>query len=267
MEVNNMCYKEKLEEMYRKEYSCDGKCICFSKCSKDIPNGAEINCSRLKIGENYDNPEHPKIMFVGKEGVSKCYEIGAPAKVSEVHNPHYVGTFHTLAYILDKINCKDFVNESIINEEHLKQFDDLSSEFCLTNYFKCAFKKNLESSNHNVATNKEMEKYCPHILTNEINILRPDIIIVQGKFSTSDFWGNKNGTLETVCEHTETLYKSDDYNISVDKYHYLDNGKNLYIIWGYHPCAYGRIWFKSLDRFKEAINKVKDDYKKSIQIC
>lgn len=256
-----MNYKDELEKMFNSVYNCEGKCQCFSECSKGMENGAEINCNKLKVGKNYDNSQHIKIMFVGKEDTGKA-ELTEPAKISNASNPHYIGTFHTLAYLLDKISGEDFENENNINKEYLKQYDYLYSEFCLTNYFKCAFKESLESHNHDVSINKSMEKNCPKILTEEIRILKPNIIIMQGKFTTAAFWGSRIGTLKNICKHKKTLYhfkSKNQFDISVDKYEYLDTNENLYIIWGYHPCAHGRKWYTSLPKFREAIDIVKKD--------
>lgn len=254
-----MDYKSKLGKTYNEIYSCDSKCSCFAKCSKGMPNGRRINCCKLKLGSKY-GCDIPKIMFVGKEGVNPDTEIKQPEKVSNVSNDntHYFGTIHTLAYILKRISKDDFCNSSIINKSSLSEFDDLSDKFCLTNYFKCAF-RNEDDGNHDVKTNTVMKKNCPIILTKEIEILKPNILIMQGKFSTAKFYG-KRGTLLGICNYSkdesETLNTicESKCNISIDKYIYNETKEPLYIIWSYHPCAHGSTWFNTLPEFQKSID-------------
>lgn len=263
-----MNYYTELEDMYGRVYGCDGKCACFSECSKKMKNSAKINCCKLKIGSDY-GLNIPKIMFVGKEGVNQAATIESPVKVSEVksNNTHYFGTIHTLAYILKRITSDEFCNRDIINQSSLSQFDDLHTKFCLTNYYKCAF-RDKDDGNHNVKTNNVMKKNCPIVLTNEIEILKPNIIIMQGKFSTTKFDGQK-GTLLSICqpcsdvenENLKSNLKNQKGNISVGKYTYNETKEPVYIIWSYHPCAHGNMWFNTINKFQNAIDAVLNDIK------
>ena len=262
-----MNYYTELEDMYGRVYECDGKCACFSECSKKMKNGAKINCCKLKIGSDY-GINIPKIMFVGKEGVNQATTIENPAKVSEVksNNTHYFGTIHTMVYILKYISPDEFCDKDIINQSSLSKFDKLCSKFCLTNYYKCAFRDRLDG-NHNVETNNTMKKNCPIVLTKEIEILKPTILIMQGKFSTAKFYGKK-GTLLNICqpcsketENFNSNLKNQKGSISVGKYIYNETKEPLYIIWGYHPCAHGNTWFNTLNKFQSAIDIVLNDMK------
>jgi len=245
--------------MYHAHYSYNGTCECFLSCSENMPNASGINCCKLKLGENYGK-DIPKIMFVGKEGISPNPDISNPSKITEVHNNnfHYFGTIHTLSYILKKISGDEFLDRDRINGESLRRFDDLGANMCLTNYFKCAFRKE-KSNNHDVTVNDRMKENCPAILAKEIEILKPDILIMQGKFSSAHFWGRRKGKLLDICDFDSeliSLHRPGEGRISADRYVYKSTGAPLYIIWGYHPCAHGGLWYKSLEDFKKAIDKV-----------
>lgn len=246
-------YKNELEKMYSQIYSCEGKCKCFDECSKNMPNGKEINCCKLKLGNDYGKGI-PKIMFVGKEGVNSAQKIESPQKVSEArhNNSHYFGTILTLAYMLKKIDGNMFVKENK-SQEFLSNFDYLCSKMCLTNYYKCAFRD--DDKNHNIRTNGKMKKHCPIILAREIETLKPNIIIIQGKFTTRQFYENE---LLKICKTIQKnpIYKSSRFYISVDKYEYVDSKEPLYIIWSYHPSSHGH-WDSSLKELKSAIDAIK----------
>jgi len=248
-----MDYKKELEKMYSEIYFCNGKCKCFLECSKNMPNNKEINCCKLKLGENYGN-NIPKIMFVGKEGVNPATEIETPEKVSKVlyNNSHYFGTILTLAYMLKKIDDKGLVKENK-NQKFLSQFDYLCSNMCLTNYYKCAY---IDEKRHGVKVNKTMKQNCPIILSREIEILKPNIIIIQGKFTTKLFYEIELLKIVRPIPNNPVYNSTNTYKISVDKYEYIDSNEPLYIVWSYHPSSHGH-WDNSINELKSAINEIK----------
>lgn len=235
-----------LNKMYDGFYSNNGECKFFAECGKNM---SEYGCRfcKIKVGKEYGNNSMPKLMFIGKEGVSNSDGIQNPAKVSEVTNPHFLKTIYSTLLLMEG---KDLdINKNTINAT----YDYISDYFCLTNYFKCAFTDSNENRHH-LHTNINMSKNCNRILLEEIKILKPNVIVVQGKFSHSSFY-NKNGLLK-FCTHIKQIYKSKDYNISLNQYIYNDNGEELYVLWGYHPCANGDLWSKSLNSYKEALKLI-----------
>ena len=128
-------------------------------------------------------------------------------------------------------------------------YDSIQQFFVLTNYFKCSFKNTM--NNHHIPVSKAMKEKCPVILLDEIVCLRPDVVVVQGKFTNATFWNGLKGLNKHGCEDSFTCEKT-----SVTKYCYTD-GAPFFVIWSYHPCAPGRKWYKNLDCLEKSIEFVK----------
>ena len=206
--------------------------------------------SKPKLGGNYGKSEI-KIVFVGKEGANdqkESFSIDEPAELAQVRrdNTHYFGTIYTAAYLLsnEKPNC------GTIDQQSLMKYNAYSRDFCLTNYFKCAFKtEKQEGKYHGVKNSTLMKKNCAKILLKEIEVLQPDVVVIQGKFAHASFY-NEQGLLQSnSCVDEKNFNK-----ISVGCYKRKEDGSLFYIIWSYHPCAYGSKWFKTLPDFRKALD-------------
>lgn len=255
-----MDYQQALLNVYRSHYP-NGICKNFEKCSKGMPLYGH-RCSIALLGCAYGNNGNPKIMFVGKEGVSDCggatasslYEPIAIENASP-DNWHFICTIYTAALLLSKT---DQLSEEEISFDKMRLFSELRHDFCLTNYYKCAFKTAEQADkHHNVRTSKEMQKHCAKILIDEVQAIRPDIIVMQGKDYHSSFW-NRNGLLSfsNVCWE---IKPEKSVNISVTKYVRSSDQSIFYVLWSYHPCAHGRRWFHTLHEFHQAIDYIKSD--------
>ena len=256
-----MDYQKALLDVYKKLYP-DSICPNLEKCSKGMPLCGH-RFSVALLGCDYGKTEKPKILFVGKEGTndsgviqrSKLFE---PISLSDPdfrkNNWHYLGTIYTAAAFLTGYTTTDPYQ---INKEALLPFSELRHDFCLTNYFKCAFKtEDKQGKYHDIPTNSQMKKNCVQILLEEIKALQPDIIVIQGKHCHSSFW-KKNGLLSFASVQEDYIPQS-GCNISVTKYKRTD-GSFFYVLWSYHPCANGRKWFKTLPAFNDAISYINND--------
>ena len=259
-----MGYREDLISFYGRQYANDN-CPHYQECSSDMPTcGHRFSVAR--IGKDYGKTGKPRILFVGKEGTDKpgvvCRtELNEPISLRDPcfrkDNWHFIGTIYTAAMILFEKPCVD-----LNNIEALYPFDELRHDFCLTNYFKCTFiKPENVGRYHDIQTNSAMKRNCANILIEEIKVLKPDIIIVQGKHCHSSFWGKKG--LCSFSDYIPQEYKPDNnINISVTKYKRHDDGSVFYVLWGFHPCAHGRKWFNTLPVFNQAITYIKSDWQK-----
>lgn len=248
-----MNYTEKLEKMYKSVYPCSR----FSECSKNGENcipGCGNKFYKAKLGKNYGKNNSTKIMFVGKEapddsGNLSQLSIEEPSDITKCphNNYHYFKTIYTAAILANK-------TPKTPDRDDLSEFGDLRHNFCLTNYYKCAFKKT--TKNQSVSVNSAMSKYCGDILLQEIELLQPEIIVIQGKFTNKMFW---NG-LETLSQNRygKDLWKSNSCNISVTQYKYK-NEKTFCVVWSYHPCAFGNKWEKCLSEFEQALYIAKNN--------
>jgi hypothetical protein len=66
-----------------------------------------------------------------------------------------------------------------------EKYENLRHCFAMTNYYKCVFTNDITRSNKK--TSDIMEKNCSEILIREISVLKPDIVIIQGKGHPT-FW-------------------------------------------------------------------------------
>lgn len=252
-------YGTMLEDIYDHDYynnvnNCECKCKFYNECKNNMPDGGFRSC-KAKIGNNYGKNKNPKIMFIGKEGVSPSNGIDEPAKVSSVEatNHHYFRTIYTAILLLTGIDIKaDNINKTFLSKE---EYDNLRHDFCLTNYFKCVFKEEDQTSRSGIKTNHCMNNNCSEILINEIKALRPDIIIIQGKFSGSSFYGQDGLLSFCDCQKDKTFIKG-KIKIELTQYQYKDSKDQFYVLWGYHPCAWGDLWKNTLDLYKQALSDI-----------
>lgn len=247
--------KKELNEMYRKAFENCEKCN-YEHCS------ARRKKSKCKIkydyaahlGEKYDEGEY-KVLCVGKEGygehkeVENAIPIFNPDTNKKCANPHYLGTIYTLALLDGKEPASATFGD-------LKEFNKIHEYYCLTNYFKCAFlKENDDPKNvHGLSVTKYMKDHCYEILLKEIEILKPDLVVIQGKFTTNPFWN----ALEKEYE-AEILYENAKGNISL--YKYTLKNQTFCILWSNHPASW--VWTKTLDDFKKAIDTFKKEFAKN----
>lgn len=259
-----MDYQKELLAVYRKHYP-GGVCMDMEKCSKEMPSRGH-RCSISLLGCDYGKSGLAKIMFVGKEGVSDCggataLNIYEPIAIEDTscNNWHYICTIYSAALLFSKT---EQLKAEEISLNRMRRFSDLRHLFCLTNYYKCAFKSEKQANkHHNIKTNREMTENCAKILLDEIQAIRPDIIVIQGKFYSSSFW-NKKGLQSFSVGEDIYKAKEQNVNISVSKYTHIFDQSVFYVIWSYHPCAQGRKWFHTLPAFHEAIEIVKKEMKK-----
>lgn len=252
-------YEEQLKGVYGKYY-CSGQCINYSQCKKGlVDDGLFFNCA--KLGKHYGEGPYPRVLVIGKEPITENKVITRTATLGDADNPHYRRTLYTLATILEKKPDSDAIN-------NLKQYEKLLDYFCLTNYFKCSFtevvKENGErkaKTNSNIKTSKAMCDNCWRILIDEINALKPEIVVVQGRSYAGALW-------EEICSKEcfgENQLLGDTYKQDYEELtkHTYKNGDPLYIVWAYHPTARGDYgWKKRLKNLQYIIEKLEEERNK-----
>lgn len=236
-------YIADLNRMYQEHYR-DGKCPYYSECfaSAAGPSKFEFDYA-AKVGVNYGEAGFPKILIVGQEGKSGHTETGKTSESIEQNNEHYRKTLYTLALLLGETKPASFsVND-------LKSSEELLKRFCLTNYYKCALQGSDSQACRNLPHTKEMKENCHHILEKEIEILEPDVVIIQGKFTPEAFW-NAFGKGERIAGNRT---EADD---TLSLYRYNPEGKKpFYIIYSYHPCYFQAWSGVLLEEFEQIIKK------------
>lgn len=237
-------------------------CECAKECEKNMCQDDPIRFCYAKVGAEYGKDEKsPRIMFVGKEPVGKNSEIERPEYVGDVPptNWHYFGTIASAVMLLTKENLE----EADATQENLKKYGNIQEKFVLTNYYKCAFpikRKNGKTNRQGVHTNNVMKEKCLPLLFKEIELLQPDIVITQGKFFPNEFWHE----LETRYQEEKTI-PSSMCKIGFTQYAYKNKTeKKLFVVFGYHPAARGRLWFNSFDSLREVLLKVREEWDKLV---
>lgn len=239
MKMTRKEYSDRLNKMYDDFYrsGCNYRNCSFDMCESQ--NNIKFDYA-TKIGEDYGKTGAYKVLIVGKESTCGHQTTKKPSDdISKSPNTHYRGTLYTLALLLtDEIPQSTSVNDLI-------KYNDLLKQFCLTNYFKCAFRK--DNKVRGLPINKTMKDSCHQILLQEIDILKPNIVVMQGKFTNKSFW-NILEKDEYECKYGE--------NEPISLYRYTLNGHSFYVLWSYHPA--GPQWRKHIKQLIEAVSVFKN---------
>lgn len=219
-------YESRLESLY-KEYYGNGGCPFFDECEKGISKSCTFRFDKAKVGVEYGkNPEIPKIVFVGLEGLNEHQGIEETETVN-CYNPHYKGVRYVLAYLLSSYFSKE--RPDSVLKECLKDYVETMEYFALLNCYKCAFGDDSQGRPHSEA----MRVNCQEILFREIEALEPDIVVFQVKDKNkrpTNFeknLANKFGKEELICGNEDT-----------GAYWYtLPSGKRFIWIWTYHGAG------------------------------
>ena len=250
--MNEVSLSQKLQKMYENYYERDS-CKYQHKCMEDLcDKRIKFCCDRVKLGEQYGkDPNIPKIVCVGLEGIhDKCGNKvikGISLPSDEAWNPHYKGVRYVLAYLLCSFENKEKPKNSRKNT--LIEYQDTISQYALTNCYKCAFGK--PTTDRGLEHSKAMQRNCQEILFNEIDILQPDILIIQiVNNKPINFWKN----IVTRYGGSEKLVKGDGNknNTSVYELKY-NSGKPFLVVWTYHGAW---LRFHGEEYLKQKLNPV-----------
>jgi len=252
MNITSILINE-LNKMYDSEFytSRNGYCKYYDECKKGINAINKFYSDRVKIGEKYGiNNDFPKILFVGLEGVhssdicnQKINEIdinsdGSKPSLSASNN-HYRGVRYVNSYILSGLKNNTKPKDAKIETLNAPEYIDYLKHICLSNIYKCAFSEKKSGLPHSAG----MKCHCEEILLREIEILKPDLLVIQIVSNLpNNFWKEMQ---KRFGEDEVKLIKSSDRkdNTSVYKMKYSD-GKTFYCLWTYHgngrPCKNGK---------------------------
>lgn len=252
MNITSILINE-LNKMYDSEFytSRNGYCKYYDECKKGINAINKFYSDRVKIGEKYGiNNDFPKILFVGLEGVhssdicnQKINEIdinsdGSKPSLSASNN-HYRGVRYVNSYILSGLKNNTKPKDAKIETLNAPEYIDYLKHICLSNIYKCAFSEKKSGLPHSAG----MKCHCEEILLREIEILKPDLLVIQIVSNLpNNFWKEMQ---KRFGEDEVKLIKSSDRkdNTSVYKMTYSD-GKTFYCLWTYHgngrPCKNGK---------------------------
>ena len=235
-------YKRALADMYASEfYTDDGKCKFYNECKSSVDTPECKFCSdKANFGELYgEDPSIPRIVVVGLEGLGKQGIVSEIEKPSlSAYNSHYKGVRYVLAYLLSEWLAKEKPTNSL--KAVLQTYsDETISKYVLLNCYKCAFKDKSQGLPH---TNSMM-KNCVNILLREIEILKPEILIIQVV----------SGRPEQLTELLSNRYGYDNNkpiiggdHTGLYKMRIPDNEADTLVLWTYHgsgsPIKDNRAW-------------------------
>lgn len=219
-------YVSRLESLY-KEYYGNGGCQFFSECEKGISKSCTFRFDKAKVGVEYGkNPEIPKIVFVGLEGLNEHQGIEETETVN-CYNPHYKGVRYVLAYLLSSYFSKERPDSVLKN--CLKDYVETMKYFALLNCYKCAFGDKPKGRPHS----ESMKEHCQEILFREIEALEPDIVVFQVK-DKNKRPNNFNNNLVNIFGEKHQICERGD----TGAYWYtLPSGKRFIWIWTYHGAG------------------------------
>lgn len=240
-----------LKEMYDEQFNCNGKCKCFGDCSKEMDFDFEssIICNRnLKVGKLYG--KKTRILFIGKENTNRSTSLTPvePESFLTQKNQHYKRTKFMLSALLGECNEEDINNYDGYNFISPHE-DTLHKYFALTNHYHCAFKKNVDACKcHGIKCNNAMWYNCVEIVRKEIEILEPDVIVIQSG------WSAKGKALTDIRKYfNESWEVKQDKLVGLYKAENKETDRICYIIGSYHPSFHS--WHKDeyLGLLKERI--------------
>lgn len=234
--------KERLEKAYS-EFYCEagGQCKFLEECQKGLP-GQLIGNHKAQLGDAYATT-YPKILVVGMEPVCRkdnpkeCrveHIVEHVRSPKDVHNPHWIRTYYTIVRLLGDAEQQpaQYAYDKATMQD--PKYESCGQKFAFTNHFKCVFSENTHRSqkSHSPA----MSQNCVNLLLREIEILEPDLVILQGKFGNC-FW---NKIKWESVEERRTRVKGRTFTQGLYKC-YLNDKRPFLCLAAYHPTSRG-IW-------------------------
>jgi len=240
-------YVDKLREFYKKEKigRDNFNCRNSEKCFKDLNISEKYRGSEAYVGTNYGKPF--KILFIPLDIGGECKnlkdrrrELEKEAEVDNLRRNrcwHILETLKALKILLEK---EDKDEDSVL-QEILKE-----GRYSMINSAKCCLGKNMNQAPWKFFNN------CKEYIKAEVEILKPDIIITQGRRAADVFELLYPDELKDKGEWFER-----EGDITVN-----GNHKAL-VICAVHPSARGR-WKKKWNSFvSDRLLKIIDKFKKN----
>lgn len=247
-------YIKQLNKMYNDKYYIgqQSKCKFFNQCSSKINEPLKFCSDRLKIGEKYgekyNGKDIPKIVFCGLEGTHNDIKNNSDKHIPDIDlekssskpsrdatNNHYRGVRYVLSYILSGVLDISKPLNAKIDELSEDKYVDFLNYYCLTNMYHCAFSDRTSKLPHS----REMKNNCINIFFDEIDTLKPDLVVIQVVSNCpKEFWSKMKekyhyeGTEDKPikCAKRNGM---DNTNTSLYKLMY-DDLTPFYCLWTYH---------------------------------
>lgn len=235
--------KTTLNEMYVSIYKnckfCEGCDAVNRKKEASI-----IHDRAVKIGTKYG--EKLKVLIIGKESKSMHSETGETESFETQNNQHYRRTYDILNYLINDISLDSYDGYHHVSENELST---LNAFFALTNHYHCSFGENA----HSKQSSNCMWYHCAEIVKKEIEILDPDIIVIQAGWSAKK--NTRKSDIERIIPTDNNKPEICQNRIGLFSYDYC--GRTVYVIGSYHPSYH--LWHKDeyLDELKERLKAVK----------
>ena len=233
----------RLDAAYKRYRFDKQQCTYCSECHK-VPQDWKLKLQNqhAQVGTDYPQSE-PKIVFVGLEGLSGVTEVEPPS--STAYNPHFKGVRFVAEYILNSVSDKPVPVNALKGSLKAVQSDEYTDRIALVNMYKCAF-NNSRNNAKGLYHSEGMKKNCQKILLDEIEILKPDVLVIQIKSGIPDgfieAFEERFGKSEEIVEHGWTS---------------AYNHNDMIVVWTYHGSAdpTPESWSWANDRQARYINK------------
>lgn len=239
---------DEIDNLYSSFFDRCRKTNCCGQSNLSLKYENHLYNHALMITENYFRTKH-KILLIGQE---KREESNDNVKIYTYDQQHVAGRGRnhwreTIRTVLKFQN--DIANSEILGLSIYK-FSKYSSncEFAFTNYYKCAFSTNGDFSKDLIHT-EEMKHNCKNCLKKEIEILEPDLIIMQG-IELPDIMDTFK-SCDILMEGQEPIENCKMYKCKTAK------NRVIYLVRTYHPASsyhykdYMNLLFNMIDKYKE----------------
>ena len=244
---NDMLFEEELEKVYKEHFDkCQEHNYCEQKQLADEAEQSYQYSRAAKVGCEYKKQD-VQVLIIGQEQPKVREENFSPPSTTAT-NQHWKRTLLTIAKCLGK-DYSDL--EKLENSKDMTELYEYAKKFAFTNIYKCGFSKDGKWSGSSVKHNTFMAKNCSQLFLKEIEILKPDLIIKQGKWNSDCIEGifEKNG------KGTQIKFENQNMNISLYKYENYYFDKPLYVIYAYHPTCKNPNWYKHRKSLYNCIEK------------
>ena len=180
MNMKMSSFDEKIEIMYNDFFrKCKNTNCCGQKELFDEYDHSFLYDRGIEHSKNYENAKF-KVLVVGMESRG-CMD--ADNKYESVLNPGSGKGLHWICTVLEIIRATNEFDDNKMDEleEEYSEREKVCKglDYAFTDYFKCAFSKNGDFSN-DTCKHKELGINCSELFKQEIELLKPNLVIVQG---------------------------------------------------------------------------------------
>ncbi len=248
-----------LEEMFKK-FKCPNKSLCKEICRKQYGDGVGFKfgipteippISKHYINRRYKDKRIPRIVVVS---------LSPPMPYDEEdNNGENNGCNYLKQHWRETLALVRSLLKPYLDLEPARYFEKPSAKIIESLFVHLRTSKCCSSANGGNEEPDKVYKNCGPYLKKEISILRPDVVVTQGK--NAEWQASENVFCKAeVCEKIEGVSDSCAYITNLK-----ECGRKVYWMCMYHPCGFR--WYKQQtgEKIKSEVDVVGAHKEKSVR--